>query len=307
VQRILEPGQIEALAQRAMLRIRVPDRAQLFAVRAARLRSLAAGHRTLGDYLGLMATLADAQHEALTHWEAAGPKASQIATARTHGMPVVPATAWPRDARWRDVLARLCDVVAASAGVPAGARKTCLSVRQWSAAQGEVQADRLLGAANEGVEAAAAPFVMAALQVAWVGLASRLKADDVAEIEAPGICPVCGTLPVASIVRTDSQAYGYRYLHCALCATEFHRVRVTCTHCGSTKGISYEAIEGGSEAIRAECCNQCHGYRKIVYQEKDPAVEPVADDLASLALDLLLAEAGFHRVSGNPLLWQPRA
>jgi FdhE protein len=243
----------------------------------------------------------------LTHWEAAGPKASQIARARTHGLPVVPATAWPRDARWRDVLTRLCDHVASSAGAPAGAREACVTVRQWSAAQLEAQADRLLGAANEGVEAAAAPFVMGALQVAWVALASRLQADDVAELEGSGVCPVCGTLPVASIVRTDPQAYGYRYLHCGLCATEVHRVRVTCTHCGSTKGITYESIEGGSEAVRAECCNQCHGYRKIVYQEKDPAVEPVADDLASLALDLLLAEAGFHRASGNPLLWQPRA
>jgi FdhE protein len=32
-------------------------------------------------------------------------------------------------------------------------------------------------------------------------------------------------------------------------------------------------------------------------------VEPVADDLASLALDLLVSEAGYHRASGNPLLW----
>jgi FdhE protein len=33
-------------------------------------------------------------------------------------------------------------------------------------------------------------------------------------------------------------------------------------------------------------------------------VEPVADDLSSLALDLLMAEEGYHRGSGNPLLWQ---
>jgi FdhE protein len=33
-------------------------------------------------------------------------------------------------------------------------------------------------------------------------------------------------------------------------------------------------------------------------------VEPVADDLASLALDLLMSEAGYHRASANPLLWQ---
>ena len=33
-------------------------------------------------------------------------------------------------------------------------------------------------------------------------------------------------------------------------------------------------------------------------------MEPVADDLASIALDVLMGEAGFVRRSGNPLLWQ---
>ena len=42
---------------------------------------------------------------------------------------------------------------------------------------------------------------------------------------------------------------------------------------------------------------------KILYQEKDPGLEPVADDVASLALDLLLGDEGYHRASGNPLLW----
>jgi len=34
-----------------------------------------------------------------------------------------------------------------------------------------------------------------------------------------------------------------------------------------------------------------------------PAVEPVADDLASVALDLLMSAEGYHRLSSNPLLW----
>ena len=54
--------------------------------------------------------------------------------------------------------------------------------------------------------------------------------------------------------------------------------------------------------IRAECCDTCHTYRKILYQEEDGNIEPVADDLASLALDLLLSEAGYRRGSANPLL-----
>jgi FdhE protein len=43
--------------------------------------------------------------------------------------------------------------------------------------------------------------------------------------------------------------------------------------------------------VRAETCEQCHGHRKILYQEKDPSVEPVADDLASLNLDCCSAKA----------------
>lgn len=81
-------------------------------------------------------------------------------------------------------------------------------------------------------------------------------------------------------------------------------VRVTCSHCEDTKEIAYHSIDGGSEAIRAESCDHCHGYRKIFYQEKDLYVEPVADDLASVALDVLMGEAGYMRANGNPLLWQ---
>jgi len=37
----------------------------------------------------------------------------------------------------------------------------------------------------------------------------------------------------------------------------------------STANIAYHSIEGGAEAIRAESCDECHTYRKILYQEKD--------------------------------------
>jgi FdhE protein len=108
-------------------------------------------------------------------------------------------------------------------------------------------------------------------------------------------------------VRAEQGYQGYRYLHCALCATEWHLVRIKCSHCESTAGIHYHTIEGGSTAIRAESCDECRTYRKICYQEHDMEVEPLADDLGSLSLDLLMTEAGFHRGSGNPLLWQATA
>ena len=63
-------------------------------------------------------------------------------------------------------------------------------------------------------------------------------------------------------------------------------------------------MEGQSEAIKAEACPSCHSYRKIFYQEKDLNVDPIADDLATLQLDILMADEGLERSSGNPFLWQ---
>jgi FdhE protein len=305
MQRILEPGQIEVFAQRAISRLRLPDRAQVFSARAERLRELAGtatGH-AIGDYLRLMATVADAQQAALADFEAKLPSAGQMAHARAHGMPPVHATVWQREHHWRGVLMRLCSAVAQLSELPARVHVVCDRLSHLQPERIEMEADALLAPGNTPVDVASAPLLMAALQVYWVDLASRLAAADVAGLDVPVVCPVCGTPPVASIVRIDPGSQGFRYLHCALCATEWHMVRVTCSHCQGTKGIAYRSIEGGSQAIRAECCDGCRTYRKILYQEKDNGVEPVADDLASLALDLLVSEAGYHRASGNPLLW----
>ena len=307
-QRILEPGQIETLAQRSIPRVRVPDRTQLFSRRAARLRELAEG-AAIGDYLRLLAALADAQHAALADFSAPAPYAAQLERAGEHRMPPIHAPTWPRAPQWRDVLDEICTAVTARHEFPAGVgaigARLRAAPREWI----ESQADALLAVRHEAVDAAAAPFLMAALQVHWAALSSRFVADQVQALDVPGVCPLCGSLPVASIVLAQSSYQGYRYLHCALCATEWHMVRVQCSHCGAVgKDIGYHIAENATHAqdasaVRAETCDQCRSYRKIVYQEKDPDVEPLADDLASLALDLLLGEQGYHRASGNPLLW----
>jgi FdhE protein len=252
-----------------------------------------------------MAHLADAQQAALTHIEPVLPDAKQIAHARTFHMPPASASNWQRQQHWRQSLLLICDAITALPDLSAQVRAVCERLRALEPAQLETQAEDLLAARTSAVDAASAPFIMAGLQVYWVALASRMKLDDLQGLDVPGVCPTCGTLPVASIVRSDSRSQGLRYLHCALCATEWHMVRVKCSHCQSTKGISYQSIEDGPRGIRAECCDTCHTYRKILYQEEDGAVEPVADDLASLALDLLLGEAGYRRASPNPLLWNP--
>ena len=305
--RILEPGQIETLAQGAIPRTRLPERSGPFAARARRLRQLAAPGaigEAIGDYLRLMAAAAEAQEATLATLDPKLPSAAELERSRTHRMPPIQAGGWPREPPWRVLAAELTERVAAVADLPDSARHELSQVRTLPPEWLEAQADALLGGRREEIEVALAPFVMAALQTWWVALASRLTEGVVMALEVPGVCPACGTLPVASVVRADKRSQGHRYLHCALCATEWHLVRVTCSHCLSTEGIAQHSIEGGPDAIRAESCEECHTYRKILYQEKDMSVEPVADDLASLALDLLMGEAGYHRGSNNPLLWQ---
>jgi FdhE protein len=281
----------------------------VFSTRAARLRqqgrSDAIGH-AIGDYLQLMAILADAQQVALAHLELnppTAPSAEQTAHAREFHMPLVGVASWPREMCWREALSSIFDSLAALPDFPAPARAVCDRLRALQPEQLEAQADALVGARDAEVDAATAPFILAALQVYWVALVNRLNTDDIRAIDVPGVCPACGSLPVASVVRADSGSQGLRYLHCALCETEWHMVRVKCSHCQTTQGISYQSIENGPSSIRAECCNTCHTYRKILYQEQDVAVEAIADDLASLSLDLLLGDAGYQRASPNPLLW----
>lgn len=306
MQRILDPARIEAFAQRSIPRIRLPDRASVFAKRAQRLRTLAAQPvgQAIAEYLRLMGALADAQHGALSQLQLAPPSAPELAQARQERGPPAAASGGPRAACWRGVLTSLCDALLARGEFPAAVHEVCQRLRAAAPAELEAQADALLATPARAIDAAAAPFVMAALQVCWTQRASTLAAQDLTALELPGLCPACGTLPVASIVRVDHGSQGYRYLHCPLCASEWHLVRVTCSQCQATKGVAYHSIEGGPEAIRAESCDNCKSYRKILYQEKDMGSEPVADDLASLALDLLMSEAGYHRASGNPLLWQ---
>ena len=61
-------------------------------------------------------------------------------------------------------------------------------------------------------------------------------------------------------------------------------------------------IEGVADTIKAETCDECRTYVKIMYQRKDSELEPVADDVASLGLDLLVTEAGWRRAGVNPFL-----
>src|SRR5215470_1441935 len=154
-QRILERGQIETLTQRSIPRVRLPDRAQLFARRAARLRELA-GASPIGDYLCVLARVADAQQAALARFDPPLPSADQVAQAREHGMPPLHATGRPRDARWRDVVRAIAAAAAAAADLPPALQNLCANLRAAEDAWLDMQAEALLAGRDPTVDPAAA-------------------------------------------------------------------------------------------------------------------------------------------------------
>jgi FdhE protein len=144
-------------------------------------------------------------------------------------------------------------------------------------------------------------FVAAALQVHFVRGAARLDPAVLVPV-GDGICPACGGAPVASSIVGWKDAHGARFCTCSLCATQWHVVRIKCVVCSSTKGIAYQELDGATSAIKAETCDECGCYVKIMHQHTHPALDPIADDVASLGLDLLLREKGYRRGAINPFL-----
>jgi FdhE protein len=315
VQRILEAGQIETLDQSAIPRIRIPERLTTFMARATRLRQLAGNANPIAGYLRLMAALADAQQQTIGSFKARPPSAELIASAQRHSMPLIPALSGVRDPAWRDVLLGLLDKIEATGPLTPLLTQLFARLRALDATELDTQADAMFAQRFAEVDPAGAPFIVAALQVVWTDLASDIDSREVPYLETPGLCPICGSHPVASVVRLGGVYEGYRFLQCGLCATEWHMVRTKCSNCDSTKGIAYHALsssEANEEsraadakkvALKAESCDECHTYRKIGYQEKDYDFEPFADDLASLTLDLLMGEEGYRRASPHPWLW----
>jgi FdhE protein len=279
--------------------LRLPS-ATLFGDRARRLRGLAAGH-SLSEYLRFAAALAECQQRALDrHPDIPLPDAGLLAGSRADEQPMLAPAAWPRHAHWREVARMLAEAMRAQA--PADRQAPFASLLAAGAEALEAQAGHLLAHEFASLDLATAPLIAAALQVQWTYLARRLQPQSPALHEQPALCPICGSHPVASIIRLHGSDSGLRYLHCALCGSEWHMVRSKCSQCTTTKAMMYYSIAGGDECVRAEACPACRTYLKVIRQDREPQADPVADDLATLALDLLMGEKDFAKSGMNFLL-----
>jgi FdhE protein len=285
--------------------VRLPDLATVFSKRAERLQALAEGHELEG-FLRMIAALVAAQDAALRDLPPGSlPGAAEIAKGKLVGGAPLDPSAWRRDGSWRAALAHILAGIDRGK-LPEAAETARAALERTGKADLEVLADRFLEGNVSPQEAAVAVFVAAALQVAWTRMAALLDLADLGvgpgkEVEADtGICPACGSPPVAGMIAPGGTKFGHRHLHCSLCATSWRYVRVRCVHCGSTDKISFRNLAGTS-FLRAECCEACLGYSKVFYLESAKALEPLADDLGSLGLDLLVGEEGFARVP-NPFV-----
>jgi FdhE protein len=273
--------------------LRLPQPEPLFSKRAERFASLAHGH-TLSEYLELLARAASAQLAAL--------ETNSVCLLTPSRAPIDVGT-HVRAPEWRDTL-RVIVAELSATSMPAESRGALDLLARAPPDLVEPLADRVLANAAEGADLATGPFVAAALQVYFASLAAGV--DPAAVSRRSGSCPVCGALPVVGVVLGDDRL---RYLVCSVCATQWHHTRIQCTACGESKGLSYYQLEGEraasvpvAAAAKAEACPSCKSYTKLFYMERDPHLEPFADDVATLALDLLMAENGWSRHGVNLFL-----
>ena len=297
---LLEPGQIPH-ASGEPPRVLTADAKDVFAHRARRFAQLAEGH-PLGDYLRFMGRLAQAQQRALDAMPAVPvPDDAAQSQSRQHAMPPVPAQSWPRDPAWRKALRAILDEVAPAASATAAATLEAMAGLDEAAL--EALADRVLRTELYGEQADKLPFVAAALQAYWTRLAVQLGTAALHPLDVPGVCPCCGALPSLSVIGASPEVPGLRYLHCSLCNTEWNVTRAQCTACDAGESaVAYQHIEGDKGLVQAETCDVCKSYLKLIRRDKDAAADPVADDLATLALDILVDEYGYSRSGPNLLL-----
>ncbi len=273
-----------------------------FARRAKRLIHLSQGH-LMGDYLVFAALLADAQQDTLSQFLALSLNPEKQVPFRQDGTPLLDARSHPRKPAWRQGLKMILQRMR-EADLPRAARDAVASLLQRNEIYLEEMANSILAGNLDYISPQELPLVAAGLQVYWVHMASSLGEDAFGRLKECGKCPVCGSYPVAGTINIAGVRQGLRYLSCSLCASEWHMVRIKCTICESTDGINYYTLEGSNGAVKAESCGKCNFYLKLLYLDKDAQMETVADDLATLALDMLMDREG--KVRGGPnLLFHP--
>ena len=280
--------------------VRLPRLPALFHKRAERIAALAEDNPAAA-FLRLLGKVFLAQADACTAvGDVEAPSAETMSRASEHVMPPLAPDSWTPTATYRAALRFIAAEIS-----PDGLPTPTIEVLDAIAHATDEHLDSLaLAFLSDGVPPqwqGEVLFAVAALQVEFARVAALIDKQDLRPLDAAGLCPACGSHPVAGVVVADN-SYGRRYLTCGLCSTSWHHVRVACVSCGGEKKIAYHEIEGGNGTAKCETCDDCQGYSKLFYQMKDMGIEALCDDLATLSLDLLVRNAGWKRHAPNPFV-----
>ncbi|RBQ34994.1 formate dehydrogenase accessory protein FdhE [Rahnella aquatilis] len=267
----------------------------LYQRRADRLRALAE-NSPLDGYLNFAAAICDAQQRVLKEFPLSIDLSEELEKAA--GKPPLDCALFPRTPHWLTLLDALIAVLKPGASEPVRAVLECLE--QSPNLQREMMATELLCQDFKHVPADKAPFIWAALSLYWAQMAAQLRGVGCADYgENRQFCPVCGSIPVSAVIN----AGGLRYLHCNLCESEWHVVRAKCSNCDEMEHLNLWSIDDEQATVKAEACDDCGAYLKLIYQDKDPQADAVADDLATLLLDDRMEDKGFSGSGINPFLF----
>jgi FdhE protein len=278
----------------------LPDPVALFQGRARRFAFLAQDHE-LAPYLRFLAELSRLQARLAATLAPVEPVPtdSRARAAQAH-MPPIDRHALGGDPALAAALQALLDG-AAALEMPDAARAALDAVLLADAVDRRWLVDNVLGDDIPADSVAPHLFTAAAVQVHLAQLAAGLDAEALVPV-ATGVCPACGGRPVTSSVMGMQGIENVRYACCAGCATQWNEVRVKCLCCGSTRGLSYRSVGTDEATVKAESCRECNAWMKIFYKVKNESLDPVADDVGSLGLDILMGDAGVRRGGFNPFL-----
>jgi FdhE protein len=278
----------------------LPDPSSLFHDRAERLSALAPGH-ALAPYLDFLAKLAAAQHEIASELPPVPlPHADRVAQSLAHGMPPLSRATMVPDEAMLATVERLAARLGETSLPPASSAAVA-TLREALASSGQHLISAALKDDAPAENIAERVLILAGLQVHFSRLAAMLDATALKPI-ANAACPTCGSPPMASTIVGWPRAYNTRYCTCGLCGTMWNVIRASCLLCGATDGISFRGIEDQPETVKAETCDTCRSYVKVVYQATNMELEALSDDVATVGLDMLLAEEGWKRGGQNPFL-----
>ncbi|MCQ0971402.1 formate dehydrogenase accessory protein FdhE [Paracoccus sp. TK19116] len=279
----------------------LPEPGKLFADRAKRFAFLGQHSERLGPYLAFLGELTRVQARLVADLPAPSRIApDRIAMARANRMPPIDRAALATDPALHETLLSLCRA-AQSLTMPEPARLALAAILDGDLGDRHWLLSNILSDTVPEDSAAPHLFAAAAVQVHMARLSATLDADALVRIDT-GVCPSCGGRPVSSSVMGAQGIENARYATCACCSTQWNEVRVKCLCCGSNAAISYRAAGTEDAVIKAEVCGDCQAWVKILYKVKNHSLDPVADDVGSLGLDLMMKETDFRRGAFNPYL-----